>query len=122
MHVALLCATRRGQLFLDLLTRLLPDASLLVFSFAEEPWEPPFLEDIRRKTESVGGTFVQGKHVGSSQLMPIWQANSIDIMFAVNWRYYVPPTVYRRVRHGAYVFHDSLLPKYRGFSPTVWAM
>src|SRR5262249_44273378 len=30
--------------------------------------------------------------------------------------------LYERARLGAYVFHDSLLPRYRGFSPTVWAM
>jgi methionyl-tRNA formyltransferase len=40
----------------------------------------------------------------------------------VSWRYLVPETVFLRPRRGAFVFHDSLLPGYRGFSPTVWAM
>jgi methionyl-tRNA formyltransferase len=30
--------------------------------------------------------------------------------------------VYRAARKGAFVFHDSLLPKYRGFAPTPWAI
>ena len=39
-----------------------------------------------------------------------------------SWRYLVPESVYGRARKGCYVFHDSLLPKYRGFAPTVWSM
>jgi methionyl-tRNA formyltransferase len=30
--------------------------------------------------------------------------------------------VFRRPARGSYVIHDSLLPAYRGFSPTVWAL
>lgn len=48
MRIALLCATRRGYLVLERLIQLLADFSeLIVFSFREEAWEPPFLEDIR---------------------------------------------------------------------------
>lgn len=122
MNVVLLCATRRGRLFLDTVARLLPGASLKVVSFPEEPWEPPFLDDIRQATLAHGGEFFQARQIGHSELMPVWEAQPIDLMFAVSWRYYVPPAVFRRARAGAYVFHDSLLPKYRGFSPTVWAM
>jgi methionyl-tRNA formyltransferase len=34
----------------------------------------------------------------------------------------IPRNVYSRPRLGSFVFHDSLLPNYRGFSPTVWAL
>ena len=33
-----------------------------------------------------------------------------------------PLHIYARARLGAFVFHDSLLPEYRGFAPTVWAI
>jgi methionyl-tRNA formyltransferase len=46
----------------------------------------------------------------------------VDLLVAVGWRYLVPKEVYTKARLGAYVFHDSLLPEYRGFSPTVWAI
>jgi methionyl-tRNA formyltransferase len=52
----------------------------------------------------------------------VWANNPVDLMFAVSWRYIIPEKVYERARLGAYVFHDSLLPEYRGFSPTVWAI
>ena len=50
-----------------------------------------------------------------------WNDN-VDLLLMVSWRYLVPKSVYSQARLGSYVFHDSLLPKYRGFSPTVWAM
>ena len=43
-------------------------------------------------------------------------------MLVVSWRYMIPPRVYRRPRLGTFVLHDSLLPTYRGFSPTVWSI
>lgn len=122
MRVALLCATRRGYLFLQKLTDLLPQSELIVFSFKEEPWEPPFLEGIRELTTARGGQFFQSKRVGSEQRNQFWESPAVDIMFAVSWRYMIPASVYLQPRLGTFVFHDSLLPEYRGFSPTVWAI
>ena len=122
MRIAVFCATRRGYRFIEKLTQLMPDADLLVFSFKEEPWEPRFLDDIRTLTESVGGQFFQSKQVGSARWAALWQTTPVDLMFSVSWRYIIPPEVYQCARLGAFVFHDSLLPAYRGFSPTVWAI
>jgi len=122
MHVVLLCATRRGHRVLQKLIDWLPRADFSVFSFREEPWEPPFLDDIRILTESVGGQFYETKQVGSARWSTFWESTPVDLLFAVNWRYLLPSNVYQRPRLGSYAFHDSLLPEYRGFSPTVWAM
>lgn len=120
MKVVLLCAGRRGLLFLQKLCSLASGAELCVFSFPEEPWEPPFLEDIRRCALSNGCRFIQTRRVETA--MDFWQEAGVDVMLAVGWRYLVPPGIFRGAVRRAYVFHDSLLPKYRGFSPTVWAM
>ncbi len=93
-----------------------------MFSFREEAHEPPFLDDLRNLTLDKGGQFFEAKNVGSARWAPFWESTPIDLMFAVSWRYMVPPDVYRRPRRGAFVFHDSLLPAYRGFAPTVWAI
>ena len=122
MRIALFCATRRGYRFLQTLHNLLPDADLCVFSFKEERWEPAFLEDIRRLTLDCGGQFYESKQVGAPRWDELWEMAPVDLMFAVSWRYIIPAQVYQRARLGAYVFHDSLLPEYRGFSPTVWAI
>jgi len=122
MHIVLLCATRRGYLFLKRLAELLPQSRLTVFSFREEPWEPPFLDDIRELTLVSGGQFFESKHVANQQWSSLWESTMVDLMFVVNWRYLIPSNVYLRPRLGTFVFHDSLLPEYRGFSPTVWAI
>jgi methionyl-tRNA formyltransferase len=119
---AVLCATQRGYRFLKRFSELAPKVRLLVFSFQEEPWEPPFLEHIKKLTNELGGQFFEGKKLGSQKWMTFWESTTIDLMLMVNWRYMLPKTVYSRPRLGTYVFHDSLLPEYRGFSPTMWAI
>lgn len=122
LHVALFCATRRGLRVFEELIALAPSAEVTVFSFREEAWEPPFLDAIKEFAGGVGARFVEARAVGSGKLAPLWESLTIDLAFAVNWRYLIPTAILSRPRLGAYVFHDSLLPRYRGFSPTVWAM
>ncbi|WP_149359299.1 methionyl-tRNA formyltransferase [Lolliginicoccus suaedae] len=45
-----------------------------------------------------------------------------DIIVANNWRTWLPPEVFNAPRHGTLNIHDSLLPKYTGFSPLIWAV
>ncbi|MFF9690839.1 methionyl-tRNA formyltransferase [Streptomyces sp. NPDC014623] len=45
-----------------------------------------------------------------------------DIIVANNWRTWIPPRIYTLPRHGTLNIHDSLLPKYAGFSPLIWAL
>jgi methionyl-tRNA formyltransferase len=122
MRVAVCCATNRGLRFLEHLCKLVPEIDLVVFSFREVAWEPPFHDRIRDFTASIGGQFFEARTLTTPTLQSFWDSTSIDLLFAVNWRYMIPSTLYRRARLGAFVFHDSLLPEYRGFSPTVWAM
>jgi len=122
MRIALLCATRRGYLFLKKLTELLPQCELIVFSFPEDPWEPPFLDDIRDLTLAKDGQFFETRQVGSKHWHHLWESTAVDLMFVVSWRYLIPASVYQRPQLGTFIFHDSLLPKYRGFAPTVWAI
>jgi methionyl-tRNA formyltransferase len=122
MRIVTLCATRRGYLFIQKLAELAPHCDLVVFSFPEEPWEPRYLDDIRALTLANGGQFFEAKQVGQACWRHFWESTTLDLLFAVSWRYLIPATVYRRPRLGSFVFHDSLLPAYRGFSPTVWSM
>jgi methionyl-tRNA formyltransferase len=122
MKITLLCATRRGYAFLKRITELQPECNLTVFSFKEEPWEPPFLNDIRDLTLEKNGEFYEAHKFNNAHWESYWQKSEIDLMLAVNWRFFLSPEIYQKPKHGTYIFHDSLLPEYRGFSPTVWAM
>jgi methionyl-tRNA formyltransferase len=122
MRIVTLCATQRGYRFIEKLAELVPESELVVFSFREEPWEPPYLDDIRKLTLAKGGQFFETRRVGSSKWVQFWESSPMDLLFAVSWRFMVPTSVYDRARLGAFVFHDSMLPEYRGFSPTVWSI
>jgi methionyl-tRNA formyltransferase len=120
VRLALLCATRRGRRVLERVADLVGGRQLVVGSFREEPWEPPFLDEIRRTAAALGADFVPARTLTGAA----WASrlDEVDLILAVNWRYLIPAPVWRRPRLGAYAFHDSLLPRYRGFSPTVWAI
>src|SRR6266446_1145495 len=122
MRIVLLCATHRGLLLLQKLRQLAPEAQLTVFSFREAACEPPFFEAIRQQTLDFGGTFFEARRVGGEKWKSFWEATPVDLMLMASWRYLVPADVFTRPRLGTFVFHDSLLPAYRGFSPTSWAI
>jgi len=48
--------------------------------------------------------------------------NNIKLLFVIGWRFKIHAEVYNLLDKGIIVFHDSLLPKYRGFSPLYWAI
>src|SRR6478609_5767470 len=50
------------------------------------------------------------------------QEADADIIVANNWRTWIPPRIFGLPRHGTLNIHDSLLPKYTGFSPLIWAL
>lgn len=122
MHIVLLCATNRGYRFAQKLFEIGQSHQFTVFSFRETPWEPPYIADIRTLTEAQGHRFVEARNVGRPSLNGFWRNTSIHLMFMVSWRYLVPVEVFSRARLGSFVFHDSMLPKYRGFAPTVWSI
>ena len=123
MHIVLLCATDRGLQFLGKLTAMLPaGARLTVVSFREEPVEPPFLDAIQNAAIAAGARFFETRNVAGPKMAEFWAGEGVDLMFAVSWRYMIPRETYERPTFGTYVFHDSLLPTYRGFAPTVWAI
>jgi len=122
MHIVILCATQRGYRFAERLFEIGQGHTFTVFSFREEPWEPPYLDDIQQLADQHNATFHESRNVNHKKWHDFWDTNTVDLMFMVSWRYLVPASIYQRATLGSYVFHDSLLPKYRGFAPTVWAM
>jgi len=121
LNIILFCATDRGLKFLLKVQELMPEANLIVISFVETPWEPKYLNNIKSETKAFNGRFYLWDDIRE---MPeaYWSELAIDIIFVVSWRYMIPSTIYNKAKIGSYLFHDSLLPEYRGFSPTVWSI
>ena len=122
MHIVLLCATNRGYRFTETLFDIGQGHRFTVFSFQETAWEPRYFADIKQLAHDRGHQFMEARNVAHPKWDGFWENNSVDLILMVSWRYMVPASVFQRARLGAYVFHDSLLPKYRGFSPTVWSI
>jgi methionyl-tRNA formyltransferase len=62
------------------------------------------------------------KGIGPRKWGEVVSGREIDALFAVGWRYLIPPAVYETTTKASVVFHNSLLPKYRGFAPSNWAI
>ncbi len=122
MNVYVLCATRRGESFLNRLFQLCPEDHVSVFSFRETPWEPDYFDRIRTLADSHKARFFEATNVAHPKLNSLWQSAEPDLIFVVSWRYLIPMTIAQRAKLGCIVFHDSLLPAYRGFAPTNWAI
>jgi methionyl-tRNA formyltransferase len=120
IRMAVACATRRGCRFVEALAELVPEAELIVASFPEEPWEPRYFDDLKEITLLRRGRFLAGRKLEAMAPSELW--SDADLLFVVSWRYLIPSEVYSRPRLGTFAFHDSLLPAYRGFSPTVWSI
>lgn len=45
-----------------------------------------------------------------------------DVIVVNSWYTWMPPELYTMPRHGTLNLHDSLLPKFTGFSPVLWAL
>jgi methionyl-tRNA formyltransferase len=99
-----------------------PEADLAVVTFREEPWEPPFLAYTKKAALEVGAGFTEFDRRDPKRWEETEGLADADLLLAVNWRYFFPRSVYEPPSLGAYIFHDALLPHYRGFSPVVWAM
>ena len=45
-----------------------------------------------------------------------------DVIVVNSWYTWMPPELYNLPPHGTLNLHDSLLPKFTGFSPVLWAL
>ncbi|WP_143870073.1 methionyl-tRNA formyltransferase [Catenovulum sediminis] len=122
MNIVLLAAATRGLLCLNKIGEHLSNSDkLTVFSFKEEAWEPEFSEGIKMATVKLGGQFYLTNKVHNPDYNFIWD-ESPDLILVIGWRYLIPKSVYSSAKIGCFVFHDSYLPEYRGFGPSVWAL
>ena len=84
--IALACAGRRGLLFLRRLRELVPEANLAVFSFREESYEPPFLDEIVPRVQEPGHRFLETRKIDGNKAAPFWdELGGVDLMFVVGW-------------------------------------
>jgi methionyl-tRNA formyltransferase len=64
---------------------------------------------------------VISKRLVPEQIMEILK-HKPDVGFVCGWRTILPRKLYEGIPQGCLAAHDSLLPSYRGFAPTSWAI
>ena len=122
MKIVVLAAAERGKRCLQSLLECTGNKDdITVFTFPEEPWEPTFVKDIKEIAKTNGIGFFLTNKVHDSKYQDFW-VDGCDIIFVIGWRYIIPFEIYNLAKRGCYVFHDSYLPNYRGFGPTVWSI
>lgn len=122
MNIFVLCVTHRGELFLNRLFQLCPSDDFYVFTFRETSHEPKYFDKIKTLATSHSARFFETTNVAHKKFDKLWASVKPDIIFVVSWRYMIPMEIANKAEIACIVFHDSLLPFYKGFSPTVWAI
>ncbi|MGZ3147977.1 methionyl-tRNA formyltransferase [Lentzea chajnantorensis] len=84
----------------------------------EKVWSDS-VEDLARES---GVDVLIRERPEDQELLDALKAADPDVIVACNWRTWIPPQVFALPKRGTLNVHDSLLPKYAGFSPLIWAL
>lgn len=120
MKVVLFGGGNRGSEVLCKLLELQEEV-VGVFYFDEDPHEKIWYERIQDIATKKGIPSFKYTSSGKDDTTRILQSLAPEIIFVVSWRYKIPKEHYS-IPKDCIVFHDSLLPKYRGFAPMNWAI
>jgi len=121
MRVVLFGGKNRGSEVLYKLLALQEEVVGL-FHFEEDPHEKVWYEKVQDISTLKGIPSFKHGSTSKSDATCILKSLKPEVIFVVSWRYMIPREQYSIPSKGCIVFHDSLLPKYRGFAPTNWAI
>ena len=116
MRVFLFVATMKGLGVLKALTEAAPGAIAGVCSFREENVATSFYDKIKGQAEESGARFHAWREISGDVRSVVVESNATHVI-AVGWRFLLPTELNDDLECPMLVFHDSILPKYRGFAP-----
>lgn len=68
------------------------------------------------------GVPVHITHRADAETIDLVKRAEPDVIVVNSWYSWMPPELYKLPPHGTLNLHDSLLPKFTGFSPVLWAL
>lgn len=89
---------------------------------SEHAYEKIWSDSVADLAEAHGVPVIIRNRPDDEELFTLLKEADPDIIVANNWRTYIPSRIFDLPRHGTLNVHDSLLPKYAGFSPLIWAL
>lgn len=121
-RIALFLATKKGLIALEkLISEGRSNNIKQVFTFKEVNVDKSYDEDIVNLCIS-NNIPVHYWEDSKYNLLDYFLDANITSAFAIGWRYLISLDINEILETNLIVFHDSLLPKYRGFSPTPTAI
>lgn len=110
-----------GALCLESLLALGASVSLVVVN---RPYagENVWYRSVAETASSAGVPVVEVEDLDAAALTARVRAAAPDFIFSVGFRRLIPVEALAAARGGAVNLHDSLLPRYRGFTPSTWAI
>ncbi len=79
-------------------------------------------DDVSRLVEEHGLPRLRGRRFRTKRALADLRALEPEILFAIGWRWILPPAVLGIPPKGCLGIHGSLLPLGRGFAPVNWAL
>jgi len=120
--ILLFIATEKGFEVLKKLYKYDKKIIGLVSSFKEENVKEEFYYKIEEFCNEKQISFKEYNKEFKQNLEGILKAFNITEAVAISWRYFIPLKINKLLETKLIIFHDSLLPKYRGFCPTPTAI
>jgi len=93
-----------------------------VFALPDRGKEIIWYESAKETALKYGIPVYQPRKVSSLTYVKIIRKINPDIIFSISWRQMLSKEILEIPKMGCINLHGSLLPKYRGFSPVVWAI
>lgn len=121
MKILLFAATKKGLSTLEALIYNYRNELSGVFISEERNVHEKYTDRIKNKCDTNNIACFEWKSHHSS-IENIISELSITHIFLIGWPYLLPDRINDKLHSKMIVFHDSLLPKYRGFSPLPTAM
>jgi methionyl-tRNA formyltransferase len=120
MRVVFLGSQEIGAACLEVILRQGHDV-VGVGTFEPAPHEN-WKDDVARIARERGLPVLRGRRFKTPEAISELKAVRPDILFAIGWRWILPPAVVAVPPKGCLGIHGSLLPRLRGFAPVNWAL
>jgi methionyl-tRNA formyltransferase len=88
---------------------------------SEESYKAIFSESVEQLARDHGIPVHLTDRVDAETIDRVKRAEP-DVIVVNSWYSWMPPELYNLPPHGTLNLHDSLLPKFTGFSPVLWAL
>lgn len=119
--ILFLCATKRGYEIIKYVNENYRDLIGCISTFEDIDVREKWNMEIIKYCKGNNISFIDYEELKNNFIKCITPKKITNII-AIGWKYLLPLHIVEYLKSEIIIFHDSLLPKYRGFSPTPTAV